>query len=961
MLRDLDPHSDFIPRHIGPSAADQHNMLAAIGVPDLPSLIHQVVPEGILKYGQLNLPAARSETDALNELKEIAGRNQLFRNYIGQGYYGTDVPNVIVRNILENPAWYTAYTPYQPEISQGRLEALLNYQTMVADLTGLDIANSSLLDEATAAAEAMTLTRRSARSKSNVFFASQHCHPQTLELLYTRASGLGINVVVGDETQPLPDCFGVLLQYPHSLGAVSDYKQLTATAHAQGALVAVATDLLALALLTPPGEWGADIAIGSAQRFGVPFGFGGPHAGFMACKDAFKRNIPGRLVGVSKDAQGAPALRLALQTREQHIRREKATSNICTAQVLLAVMSGMYAVWHGPQGIRRIAERVAYLTAYLQRGLNELGLGVVNESYFDTLLIDSGTHTAAILDAALAASINLRKLDNQQLAVSLDETVTVADVHALLHVMASATGTTFDADAAQAQGLPVNHGLPEALQRQSAILTHPIFSRIQSETDMLRYLRSLADKDLALDRTMIPLGSCTMKLNATAEMIPVTWPEFANVHPFAPESQSLGYQELIKRLSDALCEITGYDSISLQPNSGAQGEYAGLLAIRGYHQSQGQHQRNVCLIPASAHGTNPASAQLAGMDVVVVASDDHGNVDVADLKTKIASVGDRLSALMITYPSTHGVFEVAVTEICELIHAAGGQVYLDGANMNAMVGLAKPGLFGSDVSHLNLHKTFCIPHGGGGPGVGPVAVRAHLTPFLPGVVTEAGKMAADAPVGPVSAAPFGSASILPIPYLYITLMGAEGLLKATEVAILNANYIASRLSGHYPILYAGPGGRVAHECILDIRPIKDSCGISAEDIAKRLVDYGFHAPTMSFPVAGTLMVEPTESEGLAELDRFIDAMISIRAEITSIENGVSDPDDNMLKNAPHTAQMLMVGEWNHAYTREQAGYPVASLRHNKYWPPVARVDNAWGDRNLMCACPPLEDYVTTTA
>ncbi len=960
MLRDLDPHSDFIPRHIGPATADQAKMLAAIGAPDLHSLIQEVVPASILNHGQLDLPAARSEADALAELKQIAGRNQLFRNYIGQGYYGTHVPNVILRNILENPAWYTAYTPYQPEISQGRLEALLNYQTMVADLTGLDIANSSLLDEATAAAEAMTLARRGARSKSKVFFASHHCHPQTLELLKTRASGLDIEVVVGDETQGLPECFGILLQYPHSLGGVVDYRAVADAVHAQGGVVAAATDLLALTLLAAPGEWGADIAVGSSQRFGVPLGFGGPHAGFMACKDSMKRNMPGRLVGVSKDSQGAPALRLALQTREQHIRREKATSNICTAQVLLAVMAGMFAVWHGPKGLRRIAERVAYLTAYLRRSLDGLGLTVVNDTYFDTLLVDSGSQTQAIVDAALAASINLRKVSDTQVAVSLDETVTVEDVHALLQVFASAVGRDFDAAAATALGLPAIHGLPDDLLRQSAILAHPIFSRIQSETDMLRYLRTLADKDLALDRTMIPLGSCTMKLNATAEMIPVTWPEFGNVHPFAPSSQSQGYQELIDRLSKALCEITGYDSISLQPNSGAQGEYAGLLAIRAYHQANGQHQRNVCLIPASAHGTNPASAQLAGMDVVVVASDDQGNVDVKDLKAKIASVGDRLSALMITYPSTHGVFEVAVTEICALVHEAGGQVYLDGANMNAMVGLAKPGKFGSDVSHLNLHKTFCIPHGGGGPGVGPVAVRSHLAPYLPGVVGESGFLGDDAAVGPVSAAPFGSASILPIPYLYITLMGAEGLLRATEVAILNANYIASRLSQHYPILYAAAGGRVAHECILDIRPIKDSCGISGEDIAKRLVDYGFHAPTMSFPVAGTLMVEPTESEGLAELDRFIDAMIAIRAEIAAVENGVSDPDDNVLKNAPHTAQMLLVTEWHHDYSREQACYPVASLRDNKYWPPVARVDNAWGDRNLMCACPPMEDYATET-
>ncbi|UHL64119.1 aminomethyl-transferring glycine dehydrogenase [Paralcaligenes sp. KSB-10] len=956
MLRELDPHTDFVPRHIGPAQADQAKMLSAIGVASLESLIQEVVPASILRRGALDLPASRSEADALAELKAIAGQNQVFRNYIGQGYYGTQVPNVILRNILENPAWYTAYTPYQPEISQGRLEALLNYQTMVADLTGLGIANASLLDEGTAAAEAMTLARRGSRAKSNVFFASRHCHPQTLEILRTRASGLGIEVVVGDESQGVPECFGVLLQYPHSLGAVADYRGLTEAVHAKGGVVAVATDLLALALLAPPGEWGADIAIGSAQRFGVPLGFGGPHAGFMACKDAFKRNMPGRLVGVSKDSQGAAALRLALQTREQHIRREKATSNICTAQVLLAVMAGMYAVWHGPRGIRRIAERVACLTAYLRQSLQALGLASRNDSFFDTLLLDSGEHTQAIVRAAEAASINLRQVGAAQLAVSLDETVTVSDIADLLRVFAQALGKTWNEPDWASQALPASHGIPAASQRSSAILSHPVFSRVQSETDMLRYLRSLADKDLALDRTMIPLGSCTMKLNATAEMIPVTWPEFGDMHPYAPVAQTRGYQELIRRLSAALCEITGYDSVSLQPNSGAQGEYAGLLAIRAYHRANGHHQRNVCLIPSSAHGTNPASAQLAGMEVVVVASDDQGNVDVADLQAKIAQVGDRLAALMITYPSTHGVFEVAVTQICDLVHEAGGQVYLDGANMNAMVGLAQPGKFGSDVSHLNLHKTFCIPHGGGGPGVGPVAVRAHLAPYLPGILNEQGELSKEAVVGPVSAAPYGSASILPIPYLYITLMGAEGLLQATEVAILNANYIAERLRGYYPVLYAGHNGRVAHECILDIRPIKESSGISAEDIAKRLIDYGFHAPTMSFPVAGTLMVEPTESEGLAELDRFIDAMIAIRAEIAQIESGAKDAEDNVLKNAPHTAQMLLVTEWHHDYTREEASYPVQSLRDNKYWPPVARVDNAYGDRNLVCACPPLEAY-----
>lgn len=956
MSRALDTHSDFIPRHIGPSEADQAKMLAVIGCTSLDALIEEVVPPRIRNQAPLALPGSRSEPDVLAELKQVAARNKVFRNYIGQGYYGTHTPNVVLRNVLENPAWYTAYTPYQPEISQGRLEALLNYQTMVADLTGLDISNASLLDEGTAAAEAMTLARRGAKSKSQVFFISRHCHPQTIEVVRTRAEGLDIEIVIGDEAQGLPECFGVLLQYPHSLGGVVDYRALAEAAHAQGAVVACATDLLALALLTPPGEWGADIAVGSAQRFGVPFGFGGPHAGFMACRDAFKRNKPGRLVGVSKDAQGNPALRLALQTREQHIRREKATSNICTAQVLLAVMAGLYAVWHGPAGIRRIATRVHSFTGALREQLRALGLTVENDSYFDTLLIQAGASAPAILAAAERAQINLRRVDDARLAVSLDETVTAQDLQALVNVFAAGLGKPEVALDAEAIPAEAGAGLPAGTVRTTPILSHPIFSSVQSETDMLRYLRKLADKDLALDRSMIPLGSCTMKLNATAEMLPITWPEFALIHPFAPAGQTAGYRELIDRLSAALCEITGYDNISLQPNSGAQGEYAGLLAIRGYHQARGDHQRNVCLIPSSAHGTNPASAQLAGMEVVVVASDADGNVDLADLRAKIEQVGDRLAALMITYPSTHGVFEEAVTEICERVHAAGGQVYLDGANMNAMVGVAKPGKFGSDVSHLNLHKTFCIPHGGGGPGVGPVAVRAHLAPYLPGVVNEQGKLDGQAKVGPVSAAPFGSAGILAIPFVYIALMGAEGLRRATEVAILNANYVAARLREHYPVLYAGRHGRVAHECILDVRPLKDTSGVSAEDIAKRLMDYGFHAPTMSFPVAGTLMVEPTESEGLPELERFIDAMIAIRAEIAQIERGERDREDNVLKNAPHTAQMLLAEEWHHDYPRQQAAYPVASLRETKYWPPVARVDNAYGDRNLVCACLPIEAY-----
>ncbi|NLY63970.1 MAG: aminomethyl-transferring glycine dehydrogenase [Alcaligenaceae bacterium] len=944
---------EFIGRHVGPSDAEKAKMLSVIGAESLDDLIEEIVPSGIRTAQPLALGHARSETDVLHELKQIASGNKLYRNYIGQGYYGTHTPNVILRNILENPAWYTAYTPYQPEISQGRLEALLNFQTMVADLTGLPVANASLLDEATAAAEAMTLAKRASKSKSNVFFVSQHCHPQTLEVVRTRAGALGIGLVCGDEQQEVPECFGILLQYPHSLGGVVDYSALTASLQAKGTVVAVVTDLLALAILKAPGEWGADIAIGSAQRFGVPLGFGGPHAGFMSCKDAYKRNMPGRLVGVSVDAQGNRALRLALQTREQHIRREKATSNICTAQVLLAVMASMYAVYHGANGIRAIAQRVYVCTLVLKEALARLGLETVNPTFFDTLHVQSA-QASNVVSAALKAEINLRQPANNEFAISLDETVTLADLQKLLSVIAAGLGKeTVNVESLYAE---LDVFVPNNVARQTAILSHPVFSSIHSETDMLRYLRMLADKDLALDRSMIPLGSCTMKLNATAEMIPITWPEFANVHPYAPRDQTAGYVQLIERLSVALCEITGYDSISLQPNSGAQGEYAGLLAIRAYHQANGQHQRNVCLIPASAHGTNPASAHLAGMDVAVVATDANGNVDVADLKAKLEKLGDTVAALMITYPSTHGVFEEAITEICELVHQAGGQVYLDGANMNAMVGLAKPGLFGSDVSHLNLHKTFCIPHGGGGPGVGPVAVRAHLAPYLPGVLNEQGRGEGMA-VGPVSAAPFGSASILPISYVYIALMGAEGLKQATEVALLNANYIAKRLAPYYPVLYSGRNGRVAHECILDLRPIKDSSGVSVDDVAKRLVDYGFHAPTMSFPVAGTLMIEPTESESLKELDRFINAMIAIRKEIELVEKGKVDAQDNVLVNAPHTARMLLADTWEHDYSRNEAAYPHSVSPESKYWPPVARVDNAYGDRNLVCTCPPLEDYV----
>lgn len=938
---------EFIGRHIGPSEADQKKMLEAIGVDSLKSLVDEIVPSNIQLNEDLNLEDARTEVDVLAELREMAGLNEVYRNYIGQGYYGTDVPLVILRNILENPAWYTAYTPYQPEISQGRLEALLNYQTLVADLCALDIANASLLDEGTAAAEAMTLAQRGGRSKSKTFFVSKHCHPQTIEVVQTRAKPLDIEVVVGDEAQDeLPECFGVLLQYPQSGGAVVDYTELANKAHEKGALVIAATDLLALSVLKAPGEWGADIAVGNSQRFGVPLGFGGPHAAFMACHDKIKRSMPGRLVGVSRDASDNMALRLALQTREQHIRREKATSNICTAQALLAIMASMYVIYHGPEGIRRIANLVYSSTATLKSALEQMGLKVVNDTFFDTLTVESDKATD-IIKACREARINLRVLDDKHFGVSLDETVTAKDLQVLIGAIAKGAGqqaASIDAEA-EAQ-------VPAEFARQSEILTHPIFSSVKSETDMLRYLRNLADKDLALDRSMIPLGSCTMKLNATAEMVPITWPEFANIHPFAPEDQTKGYQKLVDKLSADLCEITGYDGLSMQPNSGAQGEYAGLLAIRAYHEANGQSQRTICLIPSSAHGTNPASAHLAGMDVVVVDSDKNGNVDIEDLKAKIEKVGDKLAALLITYPSTHGVFEEKIVEICELIHKAGGQVYLDGANMNALVGIAKPGKFGSDVSHLNLHKTFCIPHGGGGPGMGPIGVREHLIPFLPGKFNEQGESEGH----PVSSANYGSAGILPISLAYIMMMGKSGLRSATEAALLNANYIAAKLSAHYPILYHGRNGRVAHECILDMRGIKAETGITVDDIAKRLIDFGFHSPTMSFPVPDTLMVEPTESESLYELDRFINAMIEIRKEIEQVKNGEVDKEDNVLRNAPHTALAISQDDWSHPYSRMQAAYPKSVDPQKKYWSPVSRVDNAYGDRNLMCNCSPIEAY-----
>ncbi|GAB3734392.1 aminomethyl-transferring glycine dehydrogenase [Silanimonas algicola] len=949
-LRALEHHDAFLERHIGPNAAEIAHMLKVIGQPSLEAMTDAIVPASIRSTQPLALPEPVSEVEALAKIRAIASKNQVFKSFIGQGYYGTHTPNVILRNILENPAWYTAYTPYQAEISQGRMEALINFQTMVTDLTGMEISNASLLDEATAAAEAMTLAKRSAKSKSNRFFVSKHVHPQTLALLHTRADGIGIEVVVGDDADAAgADVFGVLLQYPNTFGQIHDYAALADAIHAKGGLVAVATDLLALTLIKAPGEWGADIVVGNTQRFGVPFGFGGPHAAFLACKDGFKRSMPGRLIGVSVDAQGNPAYRLTLQTREQHIRREKATSNICTAQVLLAVMASMYAVYHGPEGLTRIATRVHRFAAILASALRAKGV-TVGTDFFDTLHV-VGVDAAGLHAKAKAARINLRAIDATSLGISLDETTTREDIAALAALFGA---TVADIDAADAS---TPDALPAGLRRTSAFMQHPVFNTHHSEHELLRYLRTLADKDLAMDRTMIPLGSCTMKLNATAEMIPVTWPEFANIHPLAPAEQAEGYRELITTLEAMIVECTGYDAVSLQPNSGAQGEYAGLLAIRGYHRSRGEGHRNICLIPESAHGTNPASAQMVGMDVVVVACDKDGNVDVADLRAKAEKHSANLAALMVTYPSTHGVFEEAIVEICEIIHAHGGQVYTDGANMNAIVGVAKPGKWGSDVSHLNLHKTFCIPHGGGGPGVGPCAVKSHLAPFLPGALTKDGFRTAGVGDGPmVSAASFGSASILPISWMYIVMMGAEGLRRATQVALLNANYVAKRLAPHFPTLYTGSNGLVAHECILDLRPIKDATGVSAEDVAKRLIDFGFHAPTLSFPVAGTLMVEPTESESLHELDRFVDAMIQIRNEIRAIEDGRLDREDNPLKHAPHTAMVVTASEWTRGYPRELAAFPLPSLKQVKYWPPVARVDNVYGDRNIMCACIPVEAF-----
>ena len=938
--------AEFVDRHIGPSDTDIDTMLAAIGLGSLEELTARAVPETIRIRQSLDLPAADSEPEVLAKLKQLGRSNSVYTSLIGMGYYGTHVPSVILRNVLENPGWYTSYTPYQPEISQGRLEAMLNFQTMVADLTGLDIANASLLDEATAVAEAMTMLRRLSKSKADAFFVDSDCHPQVIQVVRTRALPLGIEVVVGKPMDIDAEAvFGVVLAYPGTSGVVRDHSELISSLQAAGVMVAVATDLLALTLLTPPGEMGADVAVGSSQRFGVPLMFGGPHAAFMATRDRYKRSLPGRLVGVSRDQRNRMALRLALTTREQHIRREKATSNICTAQALLAVMAGMYGVWHGPEGLRAIAERVHGLTSDLAGRLAAGGVDVVNDTWFDTLTVRVPEQADEVVAAAEDRRINLRLIDPDHVGVSLDETSTeeiVAAVAEAFFIHGSETEP--------------KTGIPEGLRRTSDFMTHEVFHSYRSETEMMRYLRRLQGRDIALDRSMIPLGSCTMKLNAATEMAAVSWPEFADIHPYAPLDQAAGYLQLIADLERWLAEATGYDAVSLQPNAGSQGEYAGLLAISGYHESRGEGHRNICLIPASAHGTNPASAVMAGLQVVVVATDDEGNIDLADLEAKAAEHSANLSALMITYPSTHGVFEEDVRRVCDVVHEHGGQVYIDGANLNALLGVAKPGEFGGDVSHLNLHKTFAIPHGGGGPGVGPIGVREHLEPFLPGHPLVNDQAGSRDGIGAVSAAPWGSAGILPISWAYIALMGGAGLEKATEVAILSANYVAARLADHYPVLYKGANGLVAHECILDLRDIRHDTGVTADDFAKRLIDYGFHAPTMSFPVPGTLMVEPTESESLAELDRFIDAMIAIKAEVDEIAAGERSLEDSPLRNAPHTAEDVVDDSWSHEYTREQAAFPVAGLRVDKYWPPVGRIDGAYGDRNVVCACPPMDVY-----
>jgi glycine dehydrogenase len=946
----------FQDRHIGPNRDEIQQMLAVMGLSSLNELMDGAVPAAIRLQMPLHIGVARSEYEALQDLKAIASKNQVFRSFIGMGYANCITPAVIQRNVLENPGWYTQYTPYQPEISQGRLEALLNFQTMVTDLTGLEIANASLLDEGTAAAEAMSMSYGLHKGKATTFWISELCHPQTIDVVQTRAKPLGIEVMVGDHrtfdfSQPV---FGVLLQYPASDGAIYDYQNFCDRAHAAGALVTIAADLLSLTLLKPPGEFGADIVVGNTQRFGVPLGYGGPHAAYFATKEPYKRQIPGRLVGVSKDNADKPALRLALQTREQHIRRDKATSNICTAQVLLAVIASMYAVYHGPKGLKRIAERIHHLTCSLAESLKRCGYEVGTEPFFDTIRVNVGDRSAAIRQKAIAHQINLRYIDAHTIGISLDETTTQRDLQDLLQIFSVESVATNDNNL---PFIPSSSPLPFSLARTSAYLTHPVFNAYHSETELLRYLHRLQSKDLSLTTAMIPLGSCTMKLNATSEMIPITWAEFAQIHPFAPLEQTQGYQLLFQQLESWLAEITGFAAISLQPNAGSQGEYAGLLAIHHYHANRGEAQRNICLIPESAHGTNPASAVMAGMKVVAVACDKDGNIDIADLKTKAEKYRDTLAALMVTYPSTHGVFEEGILEICEIIHANGGQVYMDGANMNAQVGLCRPADFGADVCHLNLHKTFCIPHGGGGPGMGPIGVAAHLVPFLPGhAVVPLNAAEGGDRVGAVAAAPWGSSSILPISWMYIALMGSAGLTQATQVAILNANYVAKRLEDAYPVLYKGKNGWVAHECILDLRQFKKTAGIEVDDIAKRLIDYGFHPPTVSWPVPGTIMVEPTESESKQELDRFCDAMLAIREEIREIEAGKVDPQNNLLKNAPHTAASLLTETWDRPYTRDRAAYPTEWTRENKFWATVGRIDGAYGDRNLVCTCLPMEAY-----
>jgi glycine dehydrogenase len=961
-LASLENPSEFVARHIGLTPDDERQMLSAIGEASRQALIDSIVPRSIARRQPMALPPAVTEAAALAELKALAGQNQLLKSFIGQGYYGCLTPGVILRNVLENPAWYTAYTPYQAEISQGRMEALVNFQTMVTNLTGMDIANASMLDEATAAAEAMTLARRSVKAKGNVIFVGGDAHPQTIEVMRTRAAPMGLIVKLANSADEwaaaiaADDYFAALIQYPASSGWLMDWTAEVEKIHAKQAAAIFATDLLALTLLKTPGEMGADIVVGSSQRFGMPMGAGGPHAAFMACRDEFKRSLPGRLVGVSVDVHGKPAYRLALQTREQHIRREKATSNICTAQVLPAVVASMYAVYHGPEGLKRMAERTARLAAILKAGLAQLGFSHDHHATaFDTLSLKTGVQTDAIAARAVQHGANLRKAWGEYLCIALDETSTRADVELLWRIFAADGQALPDFAALEASAPDL---IPPELRRTSGYLTHPVFNTHRSETGMLRYIRQLSDKDLAPDRSMIPLGSCTMKLNATSEMIPITWPEFAHVHPYAPADQLAGYAQLDQQLRDWLCAITGYAGVSLQPNAGSQGEYAGLLAIRAWHAANGQSQRDICLIPSSAHGTNPASAQMVGLKVVVTKCDEQGNVDLADLKAKCEQHSQQLACVMITYPSTHGVFETQVKELCALVHQHGGRVYVDGANMNALVGVAAPGEFGGDVSHLNLHKTFCIPHGGGGPGVGPVCVVEDLVPYLPSLPGQGDVALATAAgqVGPVSAAPYGNAAVLPISWMYIRMMGAAGLQHATEAAILSANYISKRLAPHYPTLYASANGHVAHECILDLRSLKDSSGVMAEDVAKRLADYGFHAPTLSFPVANTLMVEPTESETREELDRFIDAMIAIRGEIRRIEAGEWSQDDNPLKNAPHTAESLLTADWPHPYPRELGGALAQRLPGSvKYWPPVGRVDNVYGDRNLFCSCLPVEE------